>query len=82
LPTGRNFGRKTQKWPNKNLSGWKRQRPNILQIFQKMAEEWQNFPEDYIHIKKLRISAEKYTLSPYIFHFPFPLPREIVCKKQ
>jgi hypothetical protein len=43
LPTGQNFGRKTQKWPHKNLSGRKKWRPNFLQIFQKMAEKWPNF---------------------------------------
>jgi hypothetical protein len=30
LPTGRNFGRKTQKWPHKNMSGRKNPRPNFL----------------------------------------------------
>jgi hypothetical protein len=30
LPTGRNFGRKTQKWPYKNMSGRKNSRPNFL----------------------------------------------------
>jgi hypothetical protein len=45
LPTGRNFGRKTQNWPPKNISGWKNQRPNFWQIFQKMAEKWPNFFE-------------------------------------
>jgi hypothetical protein len=38
LPTGRNFGRKTQKWPPKNISGRKNQRPNFWQIFRKMTE--------------------------------------------
>jgi hypothetical protein len=27
MPTGRNFGRNTQKWPHKNLSGLKKLRP-------------------------------------------------------
>jgi hypothetical protein len=43
LPTGRNFGRKTQKWPHKNLSGREKLRPNFWPIFQKMAEKWPNF---------------------------------------
>jgi hypothetical protein len=43
LPTGRNFGRKTQKWPFKYLSGRKKQRPNFSPISQKMAEKWPNF---------------------------------------
>jgi hypothetical protein len=43
LPTGRNFGRKTQKWPHKNLSGRKKQRPNFWPISQKIAEKWPNF---------------------------------------
>jgi hypothetical protein len=43
LPTGRNFGRKTQKWPHKNTSGWKKQRQNFWPIFQKMVEKWPNF---------------------------------------
>jgi hypothetical protein len=34
-----------------------------------------------IHIKNLKISAEKYISSPDIFDFLFPLPREIVCKR-
>jgi hypothetical protein len=36
LPTGRNFGRKTQKWPHKHISGRKNLLPILLQIFQKM----------------------------------------------
>jgi hypothetical protein len=43
LPTGRNFGRKTKKWPHKNLSGRKKLRPNFWPIFQEMAEKWPNF---------------------------------------
>jgi hypothetical protein len=43
LPTGRNIGRKTQKWPYKNPSGRKKQRLNFLLIFQKMAEKWPKF---------------------------------------
>jgi hypothetical protein len=43
LPTGRNFGRKTQKLPHKNLSCRKKQWPNFLPIFQKLAEKWPNF---------------------------------------
>jgi hypothetical protein len=45
LPTGRYFGRKTQKWPYKNLCGRKNQRPNFLQICLEMAEMWPNFFE-------------------------------------
>jgi hypothetical protein len=40
LPTGQNFGRRTQKWPHKNLSGRKKQRLIFLQIFKKLAEKW------------------------------------------
>jgi hypothetical protein len=43
LPTGRNFGRKTQKWPHKNVSGRKNPLPNFWQIFIKLAEKWPNF---------------------------------------
>jgi hypothetical protein len=43
LPTGRNIGRKTQKWPHKNISGRKNLRPKYLPIFQKVAEKWPNF---------------------------------------
>jgi hypothetical protein len=39
LPTGRYFGRKTQKWPHKNLSGRKNPRPNFWHICLKMAEK-------------------------------------------
>jgi hypothetical protein len=52
LPTGRDFGRKRQKWPHKNLSGRKKQRPNFVQIFQKIAEKWPNFfPVCFSHRK-------------------------------
>jgi hypothetical protein len=43
LPTGRNFSRKTQKWPHKNLNGRKKWRLNFMQMFQKMAEKWPKF---------------------------------------
>jgi hypothetical protein len=43
LPTGRNFCRKTQKWPQKNLSGRENSRPNFLQNYPKMAEKGPNF---------------------------------------
>jgi hypothetical protein len=36
FPTGRNFGRKTQKWPHKNMSSRENPRPNIRQICLKM----------------------------------------------
>jgi hypothetical protein len=39
LPTGRNFGRKMQKWPHKNLSGRNNLRPKFWQIIIKMAEK-------------------------------------------
>jgi hypothetical protein len=56
LPTGRNVGRKTQKWPYKNISGRKNPRPNYWQIFQKMAEKWPNlFLKCICHIKALII---------------------------
>jgi hypothetical protein len=42
LPTGRNFGRKTQKGPDKNLNGGTKQLPNFWPIFQKPAEKWPN----------------------------------------
>jgi hypothetical protein len=38
LPTGRNFGRKKLKWPDKNISGRKNPQPNFWQNFLKMAE--------------------------------------------
>jgi hypothetical protein len=47
LPTGRYFGRKTQNWPNKILSGWKNLQPKFLQICLKLAENWQNFFEEF-----------------------------------
>jgi hypothetical protein len=43
LPTGRNFCRKTQKWPQKNISGRENLRPNLMQISQQMAEKGPNF---------------------------------------
>jgi hypothetical protein len=43
LPTGRNFGRKTLKWPHKNMSGWKNPRLKLLKILQKVAEKGPNF---------------------------------------
>jgi hypothetical protein len=45
LPAGRNFGRKTQKWPQKILSGRENPRPNFWQICLKMAEKGPNFFE-------------------------------------
>jgi hypothetical protein len=56
LPTGRNFGRKTQKWPHKNLNGRKNLRPNFWQIFIKMAEKW---PKSVIGIKALFIARNR-----------------------
>jgi hypothetical protein len=53
LPTGRYFGRKTQYWPNKNLSGRKNMRPNFSQICLKVAEKWQNFFEVCSLLKSL-----------------------------
>jgi hypothetical protein len=38
LSTGRNFGRKTQKWSDKKLSGRTNPRSNFMQIFYKVAE--------------------------------------------
>jgi hypothetical protein len=43
LPTGRNFSRKTQKGPLKNISGQKNPQLNFWPIFHKMAEKWPNF---------------------------------------
>jgi hypothetical protein len=45
LPTGRNFGRKIQKWPHQTLSARKSPHTNLLQIFQEMAEKLPNFLE-------------------------------------
>jgi hypothetical protein len=39
------------------------------------------FEDDYLY-KKVKIYAEKYISSPDIFDFSFPLPRELVCKRQ
>jgi hypothetical protein len=39
LPTSRNFCCKTQKWPQKNLSGRENPWSNFMQKFQKMAEK-------------------------------------------
>jgi hypothetical protein len=39
LPTGRFFGRKTQKGPNKNISGRTNLRPNFGRIFPKRAKK-------------------------------------------
>jgi hypothetical protein len=53
LSTGRYFGRKTQKWPHKNLSGRKFLRANFLQICLKIAEKWPNLFEGYSSLKNL-----------------------------
>jgi hypothetical protein len=58
LPTGRNVGRKTQKWLLKNISGQKNRRPNFVQICQKMAEIWPNFFEVFSQ-KTLIISKNR-----------------------
>jgi hypothetical protein len=42
LPTGNNFGRKTQKWPHTNLCGRKNWRPTFLQL------KWPDFFEGFI----------------------------------
>jgi hypothetical protein len=57
LPTGRNFGRKTQMWPHKNLSG----RKIFWQIYQKMTEKWPNFFEGHLSHKNLDFIAEIYS---------------------
>jgi hypothetical protein len=54
LPRGRNFGRRTQKGPYKNLCGRKNWRPNFLEICQKRAEKGPNFFEDDYSYKKLK----------------------------
>jgi hypothetical protein len=38
LPTGRNFCRKMQKWPQKNLSGRENPQPNFKQNFKKIGK--------------------------------------------
>jgi hypothetical protein len=51
LPTGKNFGRKTQKWQHKNISSRKNPQLNFWQICQKMAEKWSNFLKRIYHIR-------------------------------
>jgi hypothetical protein len=51
-------------------------------IYQKRAQKGPNCFEDDNSYINLKISAEKYTSSPDIFDFSFPLRREIVCKIQ
>jgi hypothetical protein len=47
----RNFGRKTQKWPQKNISGRENPRPNFMHISQTMAEKGQHFLNCVFHLK-------------------------------
>jgi hypothetical protein len=77
LPTGRNFCRKTQKWPHKNLSGRENPQPNFLQICQKMAEKGPNFFEVWFSHKildTLKKNTVKSTELPEFF--PFTMPSE------
>jgi hypothetical protein len=79
LPRGRNFGRRTQKGPYKNLCGRKSWRPNFLSICQKRG---QTFLKLITNIKSLKY-LQKSTLHLLIsLIFTFPLPKEIVCKRQ
>jgi hypothetical protein len=55
LPTGRNFGRKTQKWPHKNING--RKNPNFKQIFQKWPKSGRTFMKCIYHIEVLIICS-------------------------
>jgi hypothetical protein len=72
LPTGRNFCRKTQNWPQKNLSGRENPRLNFLQISQKMAEKEPNFFEVWFTNKILNTLRKKTVKSTELPDF-FPL---------
>jgi hypothetical protein len=39
LPTGRNFGRKTQKWPHNNMSGRKKFAAEFFEDFTKSGRK-------------------------------------------
>jgi hypothetical protein len=66
----RNFGRRAQKGSYKNLCGRKNWRPNFLKICQKKGpKRGRTFLKMIIHINQPKISVEKYTLSPDIYHF-------------
>jgi hypothetical protein len=52
LPTGRNFGRKTQKWPPKNISG----RDNHGRFSKEWLKSGRTFLKFVIHIKNFIIS--------------------------
>jgi hypothetical protein len=82
LPTGRNFGRKTQKWPHKNLSGRKKQRPNFWPISQKMAEKWPNFFGVCTSHKALGY-LKKYTGQPMgsLHYFCYQFEAEVLVKQ-
>jgi hypothetical protein len=70
LPTGRNFCRKTQEWPQKNLSGRENPRPNFLRIGQKMAEKGPNFFEVWFSYKILDTLKKKTIKSTELLSFP------------
>jgi hypothetical protein len=55
LPTGRNFCRKMQKWPQKNLSGGENPQPNFRQNFNKMGEKGPNFLKFLFYLKSWTI---------------------------
>jgi hypothetical protein len=69
LPRGRNFGRKSQKGPRKNLRGRKNWRPNFYQIFMKRAEKGPNFFETLVSgiiCGSSEIIAFFYQLNPHL----------------
>jgi hypothetical protein len=72
LRRGRNFCRRTQRGLTKICAAGK----IGGRVFFKFAEKGPKFLKDYYSYKKLKISAEKYTSSPDIFDFSFPLPRK------
>jgi hypothetical protein len=77
LPRGRNFGRKSQKGPQKNLRGRKNWRPNFYQIFIKRAEKGPNFFETLI----LGIICGSSEISAFLSQFnPHSLVEFVSCQ--
>jgi hypothetical protein len=70
LPNGRNFGRKTQKWPHKNFNGRKNLRPNLLPIFsKKWPKSSQSFLKYVIHTKAFIIDKRKTVIFSFLYTF-------------
>jgi hypothetical protein len=61
LPTGRNFGRKTQKWLLKNISGRKNPRPekSAAEFVKNWPKSGRTFLNCVIHIKAFIIARNR-----------------------